>query len=928
MISKILDLLDSGVARFDPTDMSICPEIKTTIALLHMDLDLRFPESQPEDLVEIKKEGGTSHKKTMPNLFIRPVDAVDVVDIVDVADADVHTVDANVGVVDVNVDVVDAKVNLVDAKVNVVSVGNDGRISMTTQPETPDFSCDFCDERFQHVMDLDKHIKKHLEEDPNAAGETSIKREDQNLEPQRFSCPECQNTFDKRVALNQHLKKPCTKRSSSSASSTNSITNSTGNTSTNSKTNSGSFTRTSTSSTNSNNSSTNSNNSTSSTNSNNNNSKTNSGSFTRTSTSSTNSSNNSTSSTNYNNNSKGNSSSDTRTSASSTNSKTNTGNTSSTNTNRDRSSTKTSSGSSNPEANGVLDLPPATTERAEKIFFCPYCSKQGNNEHNLISHIATIHLKDKLASSYGPEQGQCGLCDKTFPTEPRLLGHLALKHKGLKDHLPSDLSLPRTTETTKSGSSDEPQTPQDRLKQNVRFGCTACESEYSSQDEVLAHRAAVHTGDQKRRLKLEAEFTCQECGANFVQEHLLLRHMADQHDVKKFPCQECGDSFEQEKLLLQHMTDQHDVMIMPTMPPTLPEQSVIDCNVCGTRFTSRQDLALHKVTLHQREDVEKYFGDQKWCCSFCGKQLGVEANLIGHLVIHHDVLTLIEAQQEEIAVSDDDNEQEPAVQQGPDGPNPAQEEEITISDDDYDDDDQEAALQQDPDGPGSTESSQVTYGCQLCEQQTMRYDSLVKHVALRHHLDKLTPNFGPGKNQCGLCNRVLTHKNSLLHHLVTVHQLLTQEIPSKESFKARKVPAGQKKALKRQTKSSLPSGQTYKCNLCDYNVRIYSKVVAHMAWFHYRQDLVKQHYGRRSRQCKICEKQFATEHSLVTHLAGYHRVLRNHIPEKEDLIQMCPPAVRETDKALPEEAEAVAPGKRRRDDHDQVSSFLIRLHQN
>ncbi|CAH1982949.1 unnamed protein product [Acanthoscelides obtectus] len=110
-------------------------------------------------------------------------------------------------------------------------------------------------------------------------------------------------------------------------------------------------------------------------------------------------------------------------------------------------------------------------------------------------------------------------------------------------------------------------------------------------------------------------FKCPYCDKLFYQQKGLNHHVKVYHD-KKFMCTvSCGKIFRSEKELNDH-----------TCPLPTPKVKRFPCDVCGTKFTEKKNLHMHK----KRHTELK----TKYTCPICGVELSFRETYLKHVRLH------------------------------------------------------------------------------------------------------------------------------------------------------------------------------------------------------------------------------------------------------------------------------------------------------
>jgi len=185
---------------------------------------------------------------------------------------------------------------------------------------------------------------------------------------------------------------------------------------------------------------------------------------------------------------------------------------------------------------------------------CELCPLMFYNEATLNKHMLNIHVNATRFS--------CDMCEKAFPTMPRLKLHKDVSH------------------------------PESGKKQEYK--CDKCPAAYSHKGSLRTHYLAKH-GDKPFVRKTRV---CEVCG-DTIGEDWYQNHMDTWHKVGHLPCEICGKMLASEKTLKRHLY--------------LHKLVDITCEHCGEKFTKKAFYKRHMISKHGPEDKKPYY------CSQCNK---------------------------------------------------------------------------------------------------------------------------------------------------------------------------------------------------------------------------------------------------------------------------------------------------------------------
>uniref|UniRef100_A0A1A7WXI3 Zinc finger protein 687a n=1 Tax=Iconisemion striatum TaxID=60296 RepID=A0A1A7WXI3_9TELE len=188
------------------------------------------------------------------------------------------------------------------------------------------------------------------------------------------------------------------------------------------------------------------------------------------------------------------------------------------------------------------------------IYKCVMCDTVFTHKPLLYSHFDT-HLTNQKVHVF-----KCPECTKLFSQRNSLLDHFKThKSRPLKEELPS-LAAPSTHASVKLESSEEEwmekeKEKTERMKTPSGWKCRACNTQYSEQEDYIAHMSQQHG-------KVLKKFPCNKCESSFTTTSSMRRHIRDKHKItsRAFRCQFCSDSkktFSSRAMLERHFQLRH-----------------------------------------------------------------------------------------------------------------------------------------------------------------------------------------------------------------------------------------------------------------------------------------------------------------------------------------------------------------------------------
>ena len=228
-------------------------------------------------------------------------------------------------------------------------------------------------------------------------------------------------------------------------------------------------------------------------------------------------------------------------------------------------------------------------------FRCEICEKIFNSRYGYKSHLITHSIHEKLRKNNEDESCKtsknieiskasyvCSVCDNSFIHKQDLKIHILGAHG-----------------------------------QSLRVSCTLCSKTFSEKKNLSKHIANVH---ELRNMK-----ECNFCGKSF-QNISLHRHVREVHEkVRNYKCNSCCKAFPRPEDLSKHMKNFHESSASGNI------RKNYFCDICGTSYTEKGSLSLHKKMKHF-QNITK----QKFTCEICDKHFYGQGYLNSHYKKIHD----------------------------------------------------------------------------------------------------------------------------------------------------------------------------------------------------------------------------------------------------------------------------------------------------
>nr|XP_015806091.2 zinc finger protein 687a [Nothobranchius furzeri] len=196
--------------------------------------------------------------------------------------------------------------------------------------------------------------------------------------------------------------------------------------------------------------------------------------------------------------------------------------------------------------------PALTHGQAMLIYKCVMCDTVFTHKPLLYSHFDT-HLTNQKVHVF-----KCPECTKLFSQRSSLLDHFKThKSRPVKEELPSPAAPAASVKLESSEEEwvEKEKVKTERTKAASGWKCRACSTQYSEQEDYVAHMSQQHG-------KVLKKFPCNRCESSFTTTSSMRRHIRDKHKIasRGFRCQFCSDSkktFSSRAMLERHFQLRH-----------------------------------------------------------------------------------------------------------------------------------------------------------------------------------------------------------------------------------------------------------------------------------------------------------------------------------------------------------------------------------
>lgn len=256
----------------------------------------------------------------------------------------------------------------------------------------------------------------------------------------------------------------------------------------------------------------------------------------------------------------------------------------------------------------------------KSMYHCPKCPKSFVFPTNFNYHFRTVHL-EKSRNGYA-----CDICGKIFVEEASLKIHRGW-HNRANSRLNTRFILgsqksPNTSQKDTESSAEPsanperpararksfPNPPSHATRSPGGFQCQVCNDKFNDVTELRTHLWDVHCAKNKPEKSISNdELQCELCTNVFPDKEVLASHMKWHKDNpilndvhKTYTCDVCNKAYSSKKVLWKHKR-----LHKATLVTSIKLQSLVKkptnqfwCSVCRKVFSSSQSLQRHRLNFH------------------------------------------------------------------------------------------------------------------------------------------------------------------------------------------------------------------------------------------------------------------------------------------------------------------------------------------
>lgn len=236
-----------------------------------------------------------------------------------------------------------------------------------------------------------------------------------------------------------------------------------------------------------------------------------------------------------------------------------------------------------------------------KPFKCGWCTKRYVHSESLWNHVRNHpnlrrficsfcgkgfkekgHLQVHEQIHWNKRSFRCELCDKGFNTPKNLRTHCLLKHR-------------------------DPST--------WNYHCRICDHRFLMKSSYNSHMRR-HMGDKP--------FACHLCGKAFVTKNEMLIHINSHTNVRAYKCEHCDQEYKHKKTMEMHLKKVHN--LGDAKVPIRVRKHL--CTMCPKAFYDKNKLTRHTYS---------HTGERPFSCHVCDKKFTDKSYVKQHLKSAHNI---------------------------------------------------------------------------------------------------------------------------------------------------------------------------------------------------------------------------------------------------------------------------------------------------
>lgn len=253
------------------------------------------------------------------------------------------------------------------------------------------------------------------------------------------------------------------------------------------------------------------------------------------------------------------------------------------------------------------------TEHSDKVgpFQCEHCPNSYTIRDSLRTHVRRHHKSAKLIKKEKTDDAEsCEVCGETFSSKNDLTTHMneSIYKCNLCQKHWANL---RTFKYHMNKHSNEQQI----------YKCEFCEKSYMILDSLKIHVRRHHREIAKKQegdKRKSKPYRCNVCNEHFSKNVRLKEHMNFHSELMLIECQVCGIEFESRDGFRQHIQEAH------RCPAS---EKLYSCTMCDKQFARYFLLGQH---------MQQHRGGKPYRCEQCARQFSSRVHLEVHKKRRHD----------------------------------------------------------------------------------------------------------------------------------------------------------------------------------------------------------------------------------------------------------------------------------------------------